>query len=221
MFSMNSIGQKICKLRKEHNMTQLEMADKLGITYQAVSSWERGNSMPDIAKLPEVANLFGVSIDELIGDSKVVNAFVNDDTVTKEEVDNFDEEEIKEALPLLKPSQVDDTFKKMDKKKIVDLGAFLPFISEDDVKELAFSMLEEGDDFTQCLPFMDEEDVYELASQALNLQREWMGCLPFMDEDDVYKLALKLLGLGMDYTSCLPFMDDDAVGRLLKKAMGK
>ena len=48
-------------------MTQFELADRLGISYQAVSNWERGNSMPDIAKLPELAEIFGVTVDEILG----------------------------------------------------------------------------------------------------------------------------------------------------------
>ena len=48
MFNMKNIGQKICKFRKEKNMTQLELADRLNISFQAVSNWERGQSMPDI-----------------------------------------------------------------------------------------------------------------------------------------------------------------------------
>lgn len=44
MFNMTKIGKKICALRKEHNMTQVELADRLAISYQAVSNWERGVS---------------------------------------------------------------------------------------------------------------------------------------------------------------------------------
>ena len=45
----------------------MELAERLNISFQAVSNWERGNSMPDISKLPELAELFGISIDELLG----------------------------------------------------------------------------------------------------------------------------------------------------------
>ena len=44
MFDMKQIGKKITDLRKAHNMTQMELADKLGISFQAVSNWERGVS---------------------------------------------------------------------------------------------------------------------------------------------------------------------------------
>lgn len=45
MFNMQKIGKKISLFRKEQNMTQMELADKLGISYQAVSNWERGGSL--------------------------------------------------------------------------------------------------------------------------------------------------------------------------------
>ena len=67
MFDTVTIGRKIAELRKAHNMTQFELADALGISFQAVSNWERGASMPDISKLPELAEIFGVTIDEVLG----------------------------------------------------------------------------------------------------------------------------------------------------------
>ncbi len=68
MFNMTNVGIRISELRKAKNMTQMELADKMGISFQAVSNWERGNSMPDISKLPELAQLFGVTVDEILGE---------------------------------------------------------------------------------------------------------------------------------------------------------
>ena len=79
MFSTVAVGKKISTLRKAHNMTQMALADQLGVSYQAVSNWERGNSMPDISKLPELAAIFGVTIDELLGvSSPLVNSAAED-----------------------------------------------------------------------------------------------------------------------------------------------
>ena len=65
---MNEIlGNNILRLRKENDLTQEELAHVLGITYQAVSKWETGVSCPDVSTLPLLADLFGVSIDELFG----------------------------------------------------------------------------------------------------------------------------------------------------------
>lgn len=60
-----NIGKKIKDLRLKHNITQECLAEKLNITPQAVCKWENGNTMPDIALLPELSAFFGVTIDEL------------------------------------------------------------------------------------------------------------------------------------------------------------
>ena len=59
-------GKFIKKLRKDNNLTQDELAKKLGVTYQAVSKWENGKSIPDIAILKTISLLFNVNIDELL-----------------------------------------------------------------------------------------------------------------------------------------------------------
>lgn len=59
------LGEKIKELRKERKISQDELAKGLGISFQAVSKWETGVSMPDIFLLPAIASMFGVSIDEL------------------------------------------------------------------------------------------------------------------------------------------------------------
>lgn len=63
------LGQTIAALRKQKNMTQAEVADALHISYQAVSKWERDESLPDITLLPSIAELFQISIDKLLGNS--------------------------------------------------------------------------------------------------------------------------------------------------------
>ena len=60
------IGQIIRKYRKSKNMTQEEMAERLGVTAPAVNKWERGNSLPDITLLAPIARLLGISLDTLL-----------------------------------------------------------------------------------------------------------------------------------------------------------
>ena len=60
----------IAVLRKKHGLTQETLAEKLGITFQAVSKWENGQSCPDIDLLPQLADIFSVNIDELFGRTK-------------------------------------------------------------------------------------------------------------------------------------------------------
>ena len=65
------IGENIKRMRRERDLTQEEMATHLGISFQSISKWERGDGYPDITMLPALANYFGISIDELLGMSKI------------------------------------------------------------------------------------------------------------------------------------------------------
>ena len=65
------LGLTISKLRKEKGMTQEELAEKVNVSAQAVSKWENDISMPDISVLPVLAEIFDVTIDELLGREKV------------------------------------------------------------------------------------------------------------------------------------------------------
>ena len=61
-----TLGMMITSLRKEKGMTQLELADKMGVTDKAVSKWERDISCPDVNTIPKLAEVFGISVDELM-----------------------------------------------------------------------------------------------------------------------------------------------------------
>ena len=65
-------GQRIAALRKERGMTQEALAQKLGITNQAVSKWESDQCCPDIMQLPALAELFDISMDALFGREEAV-----------------------------------------------------------------------------------------------------------------------------------------------------
>lgn len=62
---MELLGNKIQMLRKNKNLSQQELAQKLSVSSQAVSKWERNLSTPDISMLPVIARFFGITIDEL------------------------------------------------------------------------------------------------------------------------------------------------------------
>ena len=62
----NKVGNFIKHLRKQNHLTQKEFADLFGVTYQAVSKWENGLNIPDIAILKEISNKFNVDINDLL-----------------------------------------------------------------------------------------------------------------------------------------------------------
>ncbi len=65
---MVDIGKNIRRLRQEKGITQTELAQKLGVTCQAVSKWETSVNFPDIALVPRIAELLGVTIGELFAE---------------------------------------------------------------------------------------------------------------------------------------------------------
>lgn len=70
--NQEKVGNFIKEIRKKNNLTQKQLADKLNVTYQAVSKWENGKNVPDIAIMMEISKLFNVDINELLnGENKV------------------------------------------------------------------------------------------------------------------------------------------------------
>lgn len=63
---MSTIGKNISKIRKEHEMTQDQVAEKLHVTRQAVSNWENGKTQPDVETLGQLAECFEVPVEMLI-----------------------------------------------------------------------------------------------------------------------------------------------------------
>ena len=66
-----SIGEFIAALRKAKGLTQMDVANHLGVSNKTVSSWETGASCPDIALLPAIAELYGVTCDELLRGERI------------------------------------------------------------------------------------------------------------------------------------------------------
>ena len=65
------IGRFIAARRKSVNLTQLQLADKLGITDKAISKWERGITMPDTSIMLELCDILGISVNELLSGEKI------------------------------------------------------------------------------------------------------------------------------------------------------
>lgn len=101
-----TIGNRICKYRKEKGLTQEELASKLGVSSQAVSKWENDVSCPDISLLPQLCRALGITSDELLtGDStevKLVPAGERkslDDLTLRVKVNSADGDNVRVNIP--------------------------------------------------------------------------------------------------------------------------
>ena len=64
--NMNNFGEIIKDIRKKNNLTQKELADKLYVTYQAVSKWENNKSIPDISILQNISKMFNIDLNYIL-----------------------------------------------------------------------------------------------------------------------------------------------------------
>ncbi|MBP3596535.1 MAG: helix-turn-helix transcriptional regulator [Clostridia bacterium] len=77
--SNKTLGEMISSLRKEKNMTQNDLAEKMNVTDKAVSKWERNLSCPDVNSIPKLAEILGTTVNELLNaQAKQENSKVDD-----------------------------------------------------------------------------------------------------------------------------------------------
>lgn len=79
-----SLGEKIREQRKKAGLSQEQLAEKLNVFRQAITKWETGKGIPDVANLIAISDEFGLSLDELIkGDAVVKNKIIADSSAKK------------------------------------------------------------------------------------------------------------------------------------------
>lgn len=93
MTNGEALGNKLYELRKQAGLSQEAFAEKLGVSRQAVSKWECGASLPDTDNLITIANLYNISLDELIGRPAPNKA---EEADTEENEDKYEDEDDKE-----------------------------------------------------------------------------------------------------------------------------
>ena len=215
MFDTVQVGKKIAQLRKKKDMTQYDLADHMGISFQAVSNWERGNSMPDISKLPELASLFGVSVDEILGKSNpVVERLAENKAVDSTACT---EEELSEAAQVAKPSQLEkiaEQTAERDDGNLDSIKPLLPFLNEESVNALAEKLFAANKPFTSLLQFMSEDGLEHLAQKLEDAGQSITPLLPFLATDYLDEMAGRFMTNGRDYRALLPFLSEDGVARL-------
>lgn len=108
------IGKFIANKRKEQGLTQLQLAEKLGITDRAVSKWETGKSLPDASLMPELCKLLKITINDLLC-GEVVS------------VENYNEKAEKALLEMVKKEKMQNK-KLMMYENVIGFGSTLSFL---------------------------------------------------------------------------------------------
>lgn len=219
-FDMARIGQTIARLRREHNMTQMALADAMGVSFQAVSNWERGQSMPDISKLPELAELFGTTIDALLGRHAPL--------IEKAAEGKLDElaaptvEEVAEAAPLLPPKQMDDlTNRLLELPNRPDMTELLPFLPTNKVDEL---LRQEAARDGKLLPYAVHASTAAVDEMALALEQQGKSSMPLLSllsNTGLNAIIAQRLKKGQSITSLLPFLSQETIQHLFDAASTK
>lgn len=217
-FDMQRTGALISRLRKERGMTQMQLADALGISFQAVSNWERGQSMPDISKLPELAALFDTTVDELLGRryplleqaaAGQLEALLTTTEVTLAEA--------AEAAPLLPPEQAETlaehALNAAEPSNPVDLCALLPFMSTAQVDALLQKRLA-SNDYSALLPFCSTTAVDAAAQARLESGQSIASFLPFLSNAAIRSAWDTRIARGESTAEFLPFLPTETIDRL-------
>ncbi|WP_438432483.1 helix-turn-helix domain-containing protein [Gorillibacterium sp. sgz500922] len=229
MFDMRLVGQTINELRKKADMTQMELADRLGISYQAVSNWERGTSMPDISKLPDLAELFGVSVDTILGNSAsagLLHSLIEDNVETYLEAHAVGVDEVAEVAPILKPAQTEEMVNRIGvPNRLTDLVGLAPFLGREFLDPLAVQADAEGDydGLVGLAPFVSRSVLDGLAESAIGKTgrlNQLQALAPFVSREVLDRLAEQLADTGRpkDIVPLAPFVSRSVLDRLAESA---
>lgn len=138
---LQQIGENISRSRQNQNMTQEEFASRLGVTPQAVSKWERGISLPDIALLPGICALLKIHADVLLG-IEVMPISENGDTLEEKKIkQNLIAEPLRievgfGLIPCITEGLKTDYVDQCRRKLAAETGMLLPIIRIMDVEGL-------------------------------------------------------------------------------------
>ena len=192
MFDTMKFGKALSTLRKQADMTQNEVADKLNLSRQAISKYERGESFPDISVLVMIAELFNVTLDQLInygepteGESTILKnvAKGNADIIAENIAD------VVNLAPLLKPSiltKLSYQFEKqgIDISDIITLAEYLN--DEAVVKLIEKATFDDINDelLEKFIPMLNNNSKEAIFQKILDGEMDWhfiKALLPYAD----------------------------------------
>lgn len=193
-----NIGKTIADYRKAANMTQSEVADKLGVTYQAVSKWERDESLPDITMLPKIADLFNISIDTLLRGSFEMK----------------EEKEVETAKQIIEEATESEAVKDEDSKEETDLTDTIFNEVEQDIEDTFNNV---GSLLEQLAPLMKPNQLDRVVSKLSKVDKKFNKVYPFLKRERMSELIEMTPLDELELDELLPFLNSAQRDLLIKK----
>lgn len=217
MFDTNKVANNIRNARTKLNMTQMNLADELGVSYQAVSNWERGNSMPDISKLPELCKILNISFEKLVDEKSEQTAIAEKLMKEKEEVTL---EEMAQVVPLVKPDKLEDkvaeAMKKEEKISFATLIGLAPFMDKDKLGKMAEELADiDMRNLAALAPFLSTGSMDKIIEKQIMGERldvnHVVAVAPFLARETVKKIVDYMMthGQSSKIVTIAPFMGRD------------
>lgn len=222
MLKLDRVGTKISKLRKEKGWTQMELADLMFVSFQAVSNWERGETMPDVSKLMILAELFDVSVDEILSDERSSRIILK--TLNNEVVEDITIDEIEAVAPVLKAAQIEQLYQSSHLDSIESISVLAPFVSTELIDSFAErEFLKNGlNSIVSLMPFMSDGILEALVIQTYNHDvNSIVAAFPFLRLEFLEKMASEnyshrgLKGIVM----MLPFLSDKTIKQYFEEVI--
>ena len=224
MFDTNKVANNIKAARTKMNMTQMNLADEMGVSYQAVSNWERGNSMPDISRVQELCNILGISFEELVGEKSQQTEIM--ERLMKDEETAVNLEEIVQVAALVKPDKIEkvvkDTIDSDDEISFSTLIGLAPFMDKETIDELAnkVSDIDIGK-LIGLAPFLKRKTLDSIVTKAMEEEsidtKKVVGLAPFLSQKTLKKIAGYMLSHGKEkhIVAIAPFMGKEIISNLV------
>lgn len=198
MFDTMKVARAIREARISKNMTQMNLADEMGVSYQAVSNWERGSSMPDIGKLEELCQILELSLDQLLGVKRQAENVqkVIDYTNGKAE-EPLSLETIGDVAPLMKPDMLSHLAEDVqgEDMNLGELCGLAPFVGAEVLDGLAVKA--------------KKVELGELCGLAPFLTRKTLESLVMRVDEDRLELS--------ELQALAPFVGTEVIGALAEK----
>ena len=193
MMDMQKFGRKISEFRNQQGMTQVELADRMNVTFQAISNWERGNTMPDASRLVELADILQVTMDELCGrNAKILNSAATGNLEEYMQENTVESEEVCDVAPALKGEQVEQLAQKIERMDFNTISELLPHLSDNMIAQLVRKAIENEENYenvASVFPFVPKETICEIAEKMIEKDMELCTIGPFIPEEAMKTIA--------------------------------